>query len=58
MRAFRAVSYAQRAPKRLPRERKNQEKSAQRRVVRIHASFSRPVASAPIANANGTDALT
>ena len=46
------------APKRLPSVRKNHEKSVQRRVVRIHWSPSRPVASAAIANANGTDALT
>src|SRR5713101_8108479 len=52
------TSYAQRPPKRLPTDRKNDEVSAQRRVVRIHTSPSLPVARAAIAKAKGTAALT
>jgi len=46
------------APKRLPSVRKNQVKSAHRRVVRIHWSPSRPVHSAAMAKAKGTEAPT
>src|SRR5207247_1340933 len=53
-----STSYAHRAPNRLPSVRKNHEKIAHRRVVRIHESSRRPVIIAAAAKPNGTVVLT